>query len=592
MWLVAVLVLVLSIQAGIVLFYRHSQAREKILTEQRRFEQFAVIASDYWWETDDAINLNFFSESYSSGTSPTSKDINGMALLDFIKCEEQEANKCRLAIADRNPLKKVMGELDLGGDAGVRVIEFNAMPYFDSAGQLLGYRGTATDITERQAAKERDIFLSNHDELTGLRNRRAFGSALSVEMVPVEGENNALAVAAIDLDGFKAVNDTYGHDTGDLLLQQFSERVVAKLRPGDDLFRMGGDEFIILLRNLNADSVVTDASEWCEMLKDIATHPFELNSIIVEIGTSIGLSFFPADTENPEDLLRMADLALYEAKRSGKGRVVTFKKEMDEQANSKREMESDIHNAIRRNEFILCYQPKYSVARHMVVGFEALARWNHPKRGTINPEDFIPALEKFDLITKFSEFVLIEACRFGSSWTLDDGMHVSVNVSPIDLANDSFFDILRNIIETAGIDPGFLEIEITEHALIADMTKTEAVLNNIRDLGVSIALDDFGSGNTSLRYIQQLPVSKVKIDQCFIAELTHNEKAREITRSIIDDCHNLGMAVTAEGVENQAQLSLLQKWGCNELQGFMFSQALTQTQATDYLNEQYLDETG
>lgn len=570
----------------------HEQARVQILTEQQRFEQFAVIASDFWWETDEKLDLNFMTESYSSGVTSAPSNLKGLALLDVFKCDPVEEKKCRLAIADRNPLNRVVGELDLGGDSSVRIIEFNAMPYFDSAGGFQGYRGTATDITERQASKERDIFLSNHDELTGLRNRRAFGSALSVEMVPVDGVINALAVAAIDLDGFKAVNDNYGHDIGDLLLQEFSERVVSELRPGDDLFRMGGDEFIILLRNLDDKNVVDEACRWCEKLKDIATEPFELNSIVIEIGTSIGLSFFPADTDSSDDLLRMADLALYEAKRSGKGCVVTFKKEMDEEANTKREMESDIHNAIRRNEFILCYQPKYSVARHTVVGFEALARWNHPKRGTINPEDFIPALEKFDLITTFSEFVLLEACRFGSSWTPEDGMHVSVNVSPVDLANDDFVSILSSIIETASIDPSFLEIEITEQALIADMTKTEAVLNEIRQLGVSIALDDFGSGNTSLRYIQQLPVSKVKIDRCFIAELTHNDKAKEITRSIIDDCQKLGIVVTAEGVENQAQLSLLQQWGCNELQGFMFSHALTLTQANDYINDQHLDETG
>ena len=374
------------------------------------------------------------------------------------------------------------------------------------------------------------------------------------------------AVLCLDLDRFKAVNDTLGHHVGDLLLHQVTERLKANTRETDTVARLGGDEFAIILSGVDQPQDVTILSR---RLIEILGEPFEINDHTITIGTSIGIAMLPEDGFDAEELLKNADLALYRAKAEGRSTFRYFESDMDAQMQARRLLELDLRQALTSGQFELFYQPYLSTVTRQITGFEALIRWRHPERGLVPPDSFIPLAEEIGLIVPIGEWVLRTACAEAATWTRP--LKVSVNVSPAQFGGFGPVSSVKVALQSSGLDPARLELEITETVLLDDTASTLATLAALKALGVSIAMDDFGTGYSSLSYLRQFPFDRVKIDKSFIANVEKSPEGGMIVDAVTTLCRSLGMATTVEGVETDKQLQDLVRSHCTHVQGFLFS---------------------
>jgi len=373
-------------------------------------------------------------------------------------------------------------------------------------------------------------------------------------------------VLCIDLDRFKDVNDTLGHPVGDRLLQAVTARLCRHLPRVDILARLGGDEFAIVQASSEepGDAVLLAA----RLIRDVS-QPYSIDGHRIIIGASVGIACAPQDGNDPDLLLRNADLALYSAKAEGGGRFRVFEPRMDADAQHRRTLELELRQALAAGQFALAYQPLVNLDSGRITCFEALLRWNHPERGCIAPGDFIAVAEDTGLIVPIGEWVLHRACLEAAGWA--GGPKVAVNVSSLQFRTAGLYEVVRSALRASGLAPGRLELEITESALIADWESTVAVLGRIKRLGVKVSMDDFGTGYSSLSYLRKFPFDKVKIDQFFIRELSGGGESRAVIRAIVDLCHALGIATTAEGVETAEQLAVVGAENCTEVQGFLLS---------------------
>lgn len=397
------------------------------------------------------------------------------------------------------------------------------------------------------------------DELTGLTRRNAFLSQLSAALVD-NTSSSSIAVHCLDLDRFKQVNDTLGHAVGDLLLKKVADRLVAACRKDDVIARLGGDEFVILQRDLDDQA---SAERLASRVVDLVGRTYVLNGHTINIGVSVGVAVGSLQLQ-ARDLVRNGDLALYEAKKAGRGRYRMFESGMDALLLGRREMEIDLRRALALKQFKLNYQPFIDVTTNKVDGFEALLRWEHPVKGNIPPLSFIPLAEENGLIVKIGEWVLRAACAEAASWPGE--MIVAVNVSPVQFKSDTLLDTVSSALKRSGLAAHRLEIEITEGALLDDTANVIQTLNALRELGVKISMDDFGTGYSSLSYLQKFPFNKIKIDRSFVARDDADSEA--ILRSIASLGTSLGMAITAEGVETAAQLARIRDERCTHVQGY------------------------
>lgn len=423
-----------------------------------------------------------------------------------------------------------------------------------------------TDVTELKRRELHIEHIAHHDSLTGLPNRVLFRKRL--ETVLMQGAQNAsdVAVVFIDLDRFKAVNDTLGHPVGDALLQVVGQRIQECLRLSDIAARLGGDEFaIIVSQNVTTDALTSLA--W--RLIDVLSRPTCINGHSVIVGASIGIAIGHDDADN---LLKSADLAVYRAKSDGKGTFRFFENQMDAVAQERRLLEMDLREAIRTEQFEVHYQPQVDVFSAQMVGAEALIRWTHPVRGKVPPAEFIPLAEETGLIAEIGPWVLRRACRDAASWPL--ATRVSVNCSPAQFQNGGFVDVVRSVLEETGLAPSRLEIEITESLLIRDTDANLRTLWGLKELGVRVSMDDFGTGYSSLGNLRSFPFDKIKIDRSFIHDLKNNVDAAAIIRAVVSLGRSLGITTTAEGVETRDQLTYLRAEGCSEVQGFYYSEAI------------------
>ncbi|MEM7220752.1 MAG: EAL domain-containing protein [Pseudomonadota bacterium] len=564
------------------LLNRHEQARTTIQSQAKRFQHFASTTADVLWETDSELTITYFKGRSASHDSRIAERMP--ELFDLFICSRQDRLGGKNKVSRQEPLGSFRARLDYGGTLGERIFDVTGVPYFDNDGRLLGYRGGANDITERQIAQERASYLAFHDELTGLGNRRSLAERLADSLSEADAQGEIVVVAAIDLDGFKEVNDAYGHATGDQLLEAVAQRLRDSIRSGDDIYRTGGDEFVAVLTGFDETTCHQDAGRWCQRIIDALQEPFGIETLTISVGASIGISLFPHDSRAQQDLVRMADIAMYQAKVNGKGHVIPFDASMDEEAQRRRELESALHTALEERQFFMSYQPKYSIQSNSLIGFEALVRWQHPERGELAPGEFLPALDHLQLMPELGEYVLGEACQFAATWPDYEGIHVAVNVSPHHLTHPGFFNCVQDALAQSGLEPTRLELEVTEEVLITDFAQAQRVLERISALGVKIAVDDFGKGSTSLRYLQQFPLDKLKIDKSFIRNIASDPKAREIARSVVQLGHHLGLVVTAEGVEESDQLQQLSEWNCDEAQGFLFSRPVDKGTVTGLLD--------
>ena len=428
-----------------------------------------------------------------------------------------------------------------------------------------GWVATHDDITERKRAVAQIERMAHHDALTGLPNKGVFRERLAQAVQRTRG-GEPLAVLYLDLDRFKAVNDTLGHPVGDELLRATAQRLCECLRQSDMVARLGGDEFAIIQADAPQPAA---ANSLAERLVRVLGAPFEIDGHQIVIGASVGVAFSPEHGTDPDELLKKADLAMYDAKAAGRGAASFFNTMMDEQVQGRRALELDLRRAIEAGEFVLHYQAIVSLPRRTLIGFEALVRWQHPQRGLVGPDHFIPAAEETGLIGPLGEWVLREAFAQAAQWPAHLGL--AVNLSPLQLRGGNFVKVLRSALAAAGLAPTRVEIEITENVLLAENSINLAILHELRALGVRISLDDFGVGFSSLSYLRSFPFKKIKIDRSFVADVVGNREAAAIVRAITTLGADLDMIITAEGVETEAQLQRVQELGCDEAQGYLIS---------------------
>jgi diguanylate cyclase (GGDEF)-like protein len=406
--------------------------------------------------------------------------------------------------------------------------------------------------------------LAHHDPLTGLANRALFQERLEQLLEKSRGDGSALAVLYLDLDLFKNVNDTLGHETGDQLLKTVATRIRGCGQHDSVIARLGGDEFAILMGVTNvAHECSTLASRIVKELGSI----YDIDGHEIVIGTSIGIASTELGASSPEQLLKQADTALYRAKADGRGTFRFFEPEMDAELQARRGLEVDLRKAMAKDELYLVFQPQVGLQANKITGFEALLRWQHPMRGLISPAEFIPIAEDIGLIASLSDWIINEACKTAVTWP--ENIKVAVNVSPIQFRNRTLLPCVRKALTRTGLDPSRLELELTESALLEENETTVAALHELRKLGVSIALDDFGTGYSSLSYLRSFPFNKIKIDQSFVRELSTQPDCIVIVQSIVSLGNGLGMAITAEGVETEEQFAQIRAAGCTEAQGFL-----------------------
>ncbi|HCT9384784.1 TPA: bifunctional diguanylate cyclase/phosphodiesterase [Enterobacter hormaechei] len=408
---------------------------------------------------------------------------------------------------------------------------------------------------------EYDVY---HDSLTGMKNRLYFWDELSKLNLEAEENHVPVTVMLFDLDRFKEVNDTYGHDAGDLLLRQVSRRLTAMSNISDRFYRLGGDEFAFLASGLNESEAVLRAREISENI----SKPYTINNQLIKIATCVGIVL--SDNERRADYLyKFADLALYEAKKAGSQQIKVFRQRMLQKLQESRTLENDMARAIENNEFIVYYQPIVNSVSKEIYGYEALIRWMHPVKGMLSPDSFIFAAEKTGMINEIGKTVLKLACREAVSWAVP--ARISVNVSPVQLGSKSFINTVQTVLAETGLPANRLELEVTESSLFSDRNNPIAILKKLRALGVRISIDDFGTGYSSLSRLSELNFDKIKIDKSFVNPISTQEDALNIVKLITGMAKSLNMGVIAEGVETEEQLERLQALGCELVQGYLFS---------------------
>jgi diguanylate cyclase (GGDEF)-like protein/PAS domain S-box-containing protein len=480
--------------------------------------------------------------------------------------------------------------------AGIRWFELSVAGKATDPGRSQRFIVLARDISEHKEAEKRITRLAYFDSLTGLPNRQSFLERLEREVTRNRREDRRLAVLFMDLDGFKKVNDTMGHGTGDLILQWAADRLRQSTRPSDlvsrvdsaaesELARLGGDEFTVLLPNLDQSE---NALIVAHRIREAMRRPFHLEGREVVLTTSIGIALCPDDGESADVLLKHADTAMYHAKEQGRDNCQFYSASLTQHAMQRMNLESDLRLAVERNEFFLHYQPQLDLDSGRIRSVEALIRWQHPTQGLVSPMSFIPVAEENGLIVPIGEWVLRTACSDAAAWlAAGHELRVAVNLSPLQFRHPGLVQTVQDILDATGLPPELLELEVTEGALMEDSEITLATLNALRSRGMHLSLDDFGTGYSSMSYLTRLPLNNLKVDQSFVRNLPHDKESLAIVRAIVSLAKAIGLTVTAEGIEDLAQARVLQSFACEMLQGYYISKPIPAQALLPLLNRHW-----
>ena len=456
-----------------------------------------------------------------------------------------------------------------GRDGVLRDFDVHYVPHRDACDAVCGYFVMLTDVTERKKDEALLHFLANHDQLTSLPNRNLFNEHLGVAVAQAQRSGEKLAALFIDLDRFKNVNDTLGHESGDLLLQQVAQRFRSRLRDSDIVARLGGDEYTVLLRDVQSSD---DASACAQKLLDVLADPFDVHGQELYVTCSIGISLFPDDARDPAGLLKNADIAMYRAKEQGKNTYQFYSSEVTAARFEHLMLETSLRRALDRGEFVLHYQPIVDLGTLRVSGMETLLRWQHPDHGMVSPAKFVPLAEETGLILPIGQWVLEQACR--QARALEDAGHadlvVSVNLSPRQFRQPDLAQCVARALEAAGLRPDKLTLEVTESSVMDSADAAVRTLHELKGMGIGISIDDFGTGYSSLSYLKRFPLDSLKVDQSFVRDIIADPDDAAITSAIIAMGQSLRLNIVAEGVETAEQLAFLRERGCHAAQGYLF----------------------
>jgi len=549
---------------------RLQQSNQALEASEQRFRAVAEAASDWIWETDRQQRLTYLSQRFVSVTGYPVDDWLGQPVNQLLACDTTPLSPWldALAAADPQQLANLRCTYrDHNGQNRYCRISARAIWY---DGKPTGFRGTASDITDEVDAHARIQHLSLHDPLTGLANRNKL--ARHLEQLLLRGSDAPpLTLLLLDLDNFKPINDSLGHAAGDAVLQEVATRLRDTTRDVDLVARLGGDEFILVLNGMDNR---TEVDRFCARLISLLQQPIVFDNQPLHIGASIGVAQSRTLGFDAGELIRCADIALYQAKAEGKSTWRYFAPEMNKQIQYRRQLENDLRRALQNQEFALHYQPRYRLGDLRIVAVEALLRWQHPHEGLLGPDTFIPLAEQSDIIVALGRWVLREACRTAHDWPAD--LLISVNLSPAQfLRSDVVADVRDILLETA-LPAQRLELEITENVMLNDIEGALSTMLSLKELGVRLNMDDFGTGYSSLGYLRTYPFDSIKIDKRFIAGLNNTSgNDRAVVQAIINLGEAMGLTVTAEGVESEQQLRTLEKDRCHEVQGYFLSRPLT-----------------
>ncbi|MFI5013686.1 MAG: putative bifunctional diguanylate cyclase/phosphodiesterase [Hyphomicrobiales bacterium] len=545
--------------------------------------EFEDNANDWLWETDEAHRIKHASARLAALSGRPAAELTGLAYQEVLmpgmpSVAEAAQKRAEIAarFAEAAAFRHIVVPVMVG--ASEHWWSLTGKPIHDEHGRFVGFRGFGTDVTAARRADAEIRRMALHDSLTDLPNRAWFGRELGEAVQRLTQGGSPFAVMCLDLDNFKSVNDSQGHPTGDALLVEVARRLSACVGDAGMIARLGGDEFgVVQTKAVSLESTSELAQRMCEALSAQTL----VEDVNVATGVSIGIAVAPADGTDVNMLLKHADLALYRAKAEGRGGFRFFEPGMDAKAKERRALEMDLRTALPNGELMLVFQPLIDLADNSIKCCEALLRWNHPTRGVVQPMDFIPLAEETGLIQPIGEWVIREACKQAVTWPEHIG--VAVNLSAAQFHSPGIISAVEKALAETGLKPERLELEVTETVLISEMDRALTILETLRRMKVRIALDDFGTGYSSLSYLRKLPFDKIKIDRSFVRDLATHAESQAIVGALIGLAGDLGVDVTAEGVETKEQLAHLRASGCEEAQGFLISRPQSAAAITAFI---------
>ena len=564
---------------SIVVIHLIKRLNNKLQRSNSRYQQMIESNQDLVWETDKEGKFRYVSPTVHNLLGYMPEEFLGHSHTNFMTRLDSETFQQTFNdfLSQRKPFQ-LLHKTFLHKNRKKITLQSSGTPIFTENGEFNGYHGFDRDISVQERDKEFIEHLAYHDQLTGLPNRKMIEKSLIQELSRSQRHKRFGALFFIDLDNFKRINDSLGHHVGDQLLQKVSARISKYIREEDSIGRLGGDEFILLIPELSDDEAVAreHATETAYKVLSLLSIPINVDQHILNIGGSIGIALFPGDGDEPDEIMRHADTAMYLAKNSGKNTFKFYQHYLQKQMERRISIEEKLHHSFEDNQLELYYQPQADLNTGKITAIEALLRWNHPEEGLLTPDQFIPVAEECGLILKLGDWVLEEACLQNNSWSRQGLCHVpvAINLSAIQFRQSNLKQTLINVLAKTQMPAELLEIELKESALMQDYNLAVDFLQLITASGGSVAIDDFGTGYSNLSVLKKMPVNKLKIDRSFVNDLENDENDQIICRTIISMARSMNLETTAEGIETPEQMKFLKDNGCTNMQGYLLSKPL------------------